>query len=389
MRPNAGFPLGRLLAERTEGRIVVGLVGPDVTGLAPGGMATISRGVIDGFAGPGGIEVVAVSNFEEGSLRRRLEAGLSAIGVVIRARRALGVVHLQVATGWSVERDLLLALAARWCRIPVVMQFHGADQRGDYEESGRFQQAMYRRLINISSYNMALGGRAARWLEELAPSVPVMVVPNFAAVPAEVVPLPGTPGGLVFVGRLGERKGIFDLLEALVLLGADGEAPDLMVVGDGDIDGVKARVESSEILRRHVTVCGWRSGSEVAELLNESWALVLPSYAEGLPMAVLEAMAAGRPVISTRVGEVEDAVTDGVSGLLVEPGDVPALADAIRRVLGDREWAAVLGRQGRATAEERFTKVEVLRRLADVYRDSAGSDRPQTGTEGNHRRASA
>jgi glycosyltransferase involved in cell wall biosynthesis len=248
---------------------------------------------------------------------------------------------------------------------------------------------LYRRLITTSSYNMALGARAAGWLEQLAPSVPVMVVPNFAAMPAEVVPLPGTRGGLVFVGRLGERKGIFDLLEALDVLGADGQTPDLTVVGDGDIDGVKARVESSEILRRHVTVSGWRSANEVADLLNQSWALVLPSYAEGLPMAVLEAMAAGRAVIGTRVGEVEDAVSDGISGLLVEPGDVTGLADAIRRVLGDREWATELGRQGRAVAEERFTKVEVLRRLAGVYRDSAGSDRPQTGTEGSQRRASA
>jgi glycosyltransferase involved in cell wall biosynthesis len=379
MRPNAQFPLRRLLAGGKQGQIVVGLVGPDVTGLAPGGMASISRGVIEGLAGQDGIEAVAVSNFEEGSLGRRLEAGLSAIWVVVRARRALDVVHLQVATGWSVERDLPLALAARWCGIPVVMQFHGADQRGDYEGSGRFQQALYRCLIATSSYNMALGARAARWLEQLAPSVPVMVVPNFAAMPGEVAPLPGTRGGLVFVGRLGERKGIFDLLEALDRLGADGETPDLTVVGDGDIDGVKARVESSEILRRHVTVSGWRSADEVAELLNQSWALVLPSYAEGLPMAVLEAMAAGRAVIGTRVGEVEDAVSDGISGLLVEPGDVTALADAIRRVLGDREWATELGRQGRAVAEERFTKVEVLRRLADVYRDSAGSDRPQTG----------
>jgi glycosyltransferase involved in cell wall biosynthesis len=94
---------------------------------------------------------------------------------------------------------------------------------------------------------------------------------------------------------------------------------------------------------------------------------VLPSYAEGLPMSLLEAMAAGCPVVATRVGGIPDLVTDGVDGLLIPPGDPHALAAALQRILRDPVFAQQLGNAARQTIANRYTAERSLERLEQLY----------------------
>jgi glycosyltransferase involved in cell wall biosynthesis len=93
----------------------------------------------------------------------------------------------------------------------------------------------------------------------------------------------------------------------------------------------------------------------------------LPSYAEGLPMSVLEAMAAGCPVVATNVGGMPDLITNGVDGLLVPPGDPDALAAALQRILRDHAFAQQLGNAARQTIANRYTAERSLERLEQMY----------------------
>ena len=104
-------------------------------------------------------------------------------------------------------------------------------------------------------------------------------------------------------------------------------------------------------------------------LLETLDVVALPSWTEGLPLVLLEAMARGRPVVATPVGGTPELVTDGETGLLVPPRDPEALAEALRRVLDDPELARRLGEAGRARVAERFTAAEQEQRMLEIYDD--------------------
>ena len=193
--------------------------------------------------------------------------------------------------------------------------------------------------------------------------------------PARYDPAPRQgPPHLTFVGRLAAVKGVPVLLEALSVL--KGELPGLRVtlIGDGP---ERARLEQDAAdlgLRDVVDFAGYRSQSEVARALKVTDALVLPSFAEGVPVVLMEAMAAGRPVITSGVAGVSELVEHGKSGFLVPPGDAQRLAQAVRAVLADPDRRVEMGRTGRARVVEDFDigkEAAWLGRLFEVYADGA------------------
>ncbi len=157
---------------------------------------------------------------------------------------------------------------------------------------------------------------------------------------------------LLFVGRLAAVKGLPVLLDAMRSLSDTGVT--LQVIGDGpDRKALEALSQEYDLTDR-VTFLGYRSQSEVSELLANADALVLPSFAEGVPVVLMEAMAAARPVIATQVAGVSELVETGISGLLCPPGDAQAMASAIRHVVEDTKAAERMGEAGRAAVISEF-----------------------------------
>lgn len=173
---------------------------------------------------------------------------------------------------------------------------------------------------------------------------------------------PGAVARLVCVGRLCEQKGQLLLIEALARLARDGVRPELVLAGDGDM-----RAEIVEAIRRaglasQVRITGWIGSDEVRREILAARALVLPSFAEGLPVVLMEAMALRRPVITTYVAGIPELVEPGRTGWLVPAGDVGALARAMRECLAAE--APDLAAMG-ARAHERAVE------LHDVDREAA------------------
>ncbi len=173
--------------------------------------------------------------------------------------------------------------------------------------------------------------------------------------PARYDPAPRHgPPHLTFVGRLAAVKGVPVLFEALRLLRAEYPALRVTLIGDGPERAELQREAADLGLAEMIEFAGYRSQSEVAEALKDTDALVLPSFAEGVPVVLMEAMAAGRPVLATAVAGVAELVDTGKSGFLVPPGDAVQLAEAIRALLADPERRAEMGRAGRAKVAEDF-----------------------------------
>jgi glycosyltransferase involved in cell wall biosynthesis len=196
--------------------------------------------------------------------------------------------------------------------------------------------------------------------------------PSFLA--AEPPPLP-RERRLAWVGRVCEEKGVPVLIEAAALLAREGVGFELELIGDGPLlSSVRASIANAGLTDR-VRVLGWTESDEVRARLVAARVLVQPSFAEGLPVVILEALALGRPVISTFVAGIPELVESGVDGWLVPAGSVEELARAMREALqaGDDELRR-MGRAGRARVLARHhVQGEVDKLEALVSRSIAGS----------------
>ncbi|MET0344507.1 MAG: glycosyltransferase family 4 protein [Polyangiales bacterium] len=145
-------------------------------------------------------------------------------------------------------------------------------------------------------------------------------------------PVPDVPR-FVSVGRLSEQKGQLLLVEAAAQLKREGRSFELVLVGDGPMRSDVEALVAREALHQHVRLAGWASGDEVRTQLEASRAFVLPSFAEGLPVVLMEALGRGRPVITTYIAGIPELVRDGVEGWLVPAGSSDAVAQAMREAL--------------------------------------------------------
>jgi glycosyltransferase involved in cell wall biosynthesis len=189
-------------------------------------------------------------------------------------------------------------------------------------------------------------------------------------------PIPSEPN-LVCVGRLSEQKGHFLLLEAAKKLAQESDDFNLVFVGDGELRGDIEQWLHQNGLSDKVTITGWASGMEVRRHLLNARALVLPSFAEGLPVVIMEALALGRPVISTYVAGIPELVEPDTCGWLVPAGSVDPLVDALRRALQSSVDALEeMGKVGRQRVGDRHSAKTEARRLADLFKQSLVGPQP-------------
>jgi len=178
----------------------------------------------------------------------------------------------------------------------------------------------------------------------------------------------GVPEGapfLVAVGNLYAVKGHRHLLSAVALLRDRAPQLHVAIAGRGEEEGrLRAQLEATALADR-VHLLGLRS--DVGALLASADLFVHPSLAEGLPLAVLEAMFAGRPIVATSVGELPVVLQEGSAGYLVPPGDPVALANAIHTLIEDRERATSLGARAEARARRDFSTARMAARYATLY----------------------
>lgn len=299
-------------------------------------------------------------------LRRPLSArDVLGLFELIRLFRRLrpDIVHLNSSKAGVVGR-----VAAFAARVPAcVFTVHGWAFKASPGPSSRlylWADRAVRRLadsIVCVSETELRAGLAAR----VCAAEQATVIPNAVDVAPPPPSRPGSrrPVELVSVGRLATPKDFSTLIEALALL-PHGEAR-LVVLGDGPLRPALEREIDAHGLREHVVLVG--EVRDVTPYLRSADVFVLASRSEGMPMSVLEAMAAGLPVVASDVGGVHEVVDDGTTGFLVPPGDASTLADRIGRLVRDGGLRAAAGAAGRQRAEERFALPGWRARHVELY----------------------
>ncbi len=277
------------------------------------------------------------------------------------------LIHAHVASHASFWRKSLILAIARLFGVATVFHLHGGGfQQFATRESGPLAQRWIRHTLEHSSVVIALSDSWRGFLQEFAPRAKVSVVPNSVKLPPAAPARAPEPGRILFLGRAHRRKGNFDLIDAIAILAPRFPAVRLAMGGDGEIEAV-ARYAAEKGVGDRLEILGWVGPEQKAEEFARAAVFALPSYDEGLPMAMLEAMAATKAIVVTPVGGIPEAVTDQVNGLLVAPGDVAALAAALAAVLGDAALRDRLGQAAHATICARYSSSAVLAKLDAIY----------------------
>jgi glycosyltransferase involved in cell wall biosynthesis len=173
-----------------------------------------------------------------------------------------------------------------------------------------------------------------------------------------------TPGQqLLYVGRLAANKGLPILLQSIASLQSSHPEITLTVVGDGEERAILEQMSLQLGLQKRVKFVGYKSQAEVRQYLQQTEIFVLPSFAEGIPVVLMEAMAARVPVVATQIAGVSELVEDGISGYLIPPGDPISLAKRIEILLDDCQLRSRFGASGRLKIEQEFNLNQEVERL--------------------------
>lgn len=280
----------------------------------------------------------------------------------------VGVVHIHMASRGSYKRKSLVVRLCKKLGSKVLLHLHGAEFRDFYNNECNVSKKQHiAQTFNLADCLIVLSTQWKEWVDNtFNNSVNVKVVYN--AVPQLSLP-PKThteSKNVAFLGRIGERKGVYDLIRCFPAVLEKHPSARLVLAGDGEITEAKKLVDKLN-LGAHVELLGWISGEQKLKVLQEASVYCLPSYNEGFPMGVLEAMSAEIPVVSTYAGGIPDAITNGVDGLLVEAGDVEALSKDLLSLLDSEELASKLTKSALLKFEKNFSFQAIKPQLENIY----------------------
>ncbi|KAA0233623.1 MAG: glycosyltransferase family 4 protein [Actinobacteria bacterium] len=293
---------------------------------------------------------------------------------------------------WSVPQGFVATTVARMLGLPSVVTVHG----GDVFALGSGVITVFKRLAlekaSIVTVNSSATEAAVRSISSRVTDlrrIPMGVDVNTRADPAVVRSIRAAHAAegplLVFVGRIVEEKGIFDLVEMMSVLRERQTDARLLLIGEGqDRPLVEERVARAGLGDR-VRMTGWVEASVVPSYLAAADIVLAPSrpapdgWIEAQGLSIIEAMAAAKPVIATRLGGIADSITDGETGVLVAPGEPAQLARAVESLLSDPEHGHRMGLRARATSVDKFSHEVVTDAFTRAYNDAVTAGRRLEG----------
>lgn len=280
---------------------------------------------------------------------------------------AFDIIHIHMSYKGSFYRKYYVTKLCKKHNKKVIVHLHGSEFKDFYNRGNAKRKRQIEELFSIADCSIVLGEDWKRFILKIVPRANVVVINN-------AVPLPDFKEKEVeqirtflFLGALIQRKGVLDLLEAVKQMIGQGVSHFCLLIAGSGIEEQRLK-EYVRIngLQEYVEFLGWVAKEQKSELLRKSDVLVLPSYNEGLPIAILEAMSYGLPIISTNVGSIAEAVK--TNGFLIKPGDVESLAHTMIQLTNDSALWKEKSNESRNICEKRFSEEVFFEAVEKIYR---------------------
>ncbi len=281
-----------------------------------------------------------------------------------------GLVHLHHSTNNNFLLHSVLLRIAKILGKKVILHNHGSDFHDFYNSRSEMVKKWIANSLESADCVIVLSNSWMSWCQGIAPRGNYCVLRN--PIPFDVSYVARNQsrhsvGNILLLGRLEERKGVYDLLSVIPEVVKSFPHVRFTLAGDGNIEGVRKLIRKNNLLE-YVKVPGWVDGTTKLQILRHSDIFVLPSYNEGLPVALLETMASGIVPIVTPVGGIPEVVTDKKNGLLVNPGDREELRDAIISLVTNKDLYEKLASKAYETVHQQFSLEGYVVNLFRIYK---------------------
>jgi len=313
------------------------------------------------------VDLKYIATMEDGSALKKLWVAAKAYLQFCFSIKNYDIVHVHMAAQASYTRKSLFIKKAHKVGKKIIIHSHAADFDDFF-----FKQADDKKRENIK-YIFSIADKVITLSEEWAEffgknicSEDKIVVMHNAVIMPEYVKTDYRDHNVLFLGRLGERKGTYDILN--VIPDILKTVPDAMFYlgGDGDIEQCR-EITVKNSFADHVKFLGWVRGANKEEYLKRCSIFTLPSYHEGMPMSVLEAMSYGLATVSTNTGGIPQIIDNGVNGIRIDAGNTEALKQNLIQLLTNPDDKEKMGKAGCVTISQKFNAQKTFDNLVNIY----------------------
>jgi len=284
------------------------------------------------------------------------------------------LVHIHTTDYLPFLESSVYVFVAKLFSKKTIIHIHATSFETFYEDGSMVTRALTTKIFDMVDRIIVLSPNAAVFFKRIVQADKISVISNAAgtlSLSATDAALRKTSSGAVKVlfvgGEEAKRKGLFDVLKAIPIV-VDKYGSKILFLFVGIYDQQKQEaIQRAETMHHCVKNIGFLEKDELLKVRLTSDIYVLPSYAEGLPIAMLEAMAAGLPVVASRVGSIPELIEEGVNGFLIDPGDVEALADRIVKLAKDRELRHRMGQRNIEKVTKSYSLDRAMQDLNNLY----------------------
>jgi len=312
------------------------------------------------------VDLEYLSTMEDGSKLKKIVVFLISFLSFI-FKNNYEILHVHMASRSSFKRKSFFLKIASLKKKKIVLHLHGAEfKEFYYNESNIKQKKNIKKIFELSNKVIALSEEWKDFLKKLVPEEKIEVIHNSIKLYKRDKNKSYDQNKIVFLGRLGQRKGAYDLIDIVPQLVENIKNLKVYLLGDGELDDFKKIIKKLKI-EEQVKILGWVRGREKEKILRESTIFVLPSYNEGMPMSLLEAMSYQLPVVTTNVGGIPQVIDQ--NGYMIKPGDKEALFNSLKELCMDKEKKVLFGKRSYQIVSDKFNLETVVNKLVKIYKE--------------------
>jgi glycosyltransferase involved in cell wall biosynthesis len=282
--------------------------------------------------------------------------------------RNIRIVHIHGASYGSFYRKFICFIIVKYFfRKKVIYHVHGGGYHLFYSRSNKFNQKLVELFINNVDFLICLSGKWKSYYEQNFTSEKIGIISNIIDYPNENINIRKSPTlTFLFLSLICNNKGIFDLLH---VISEEKEKYKgklrLIIGGNGEIERLKNLIKDQQ-LEDLVEFVGWITNKEKDAWLQKANVYILPSYNEGLPISILEAMSYGQAIISTNVGGIPEIVVPDKNGILIDPGNLEQIKSSIDYFIDQPEKAKDYGKESKQMVKKHLPD-SVMKELTSIY----------------------
>ncbi len=280
------------------------------------------------------------------------------------------IVHMHMSERGSFRRKFIIFRLAKFFDKQVITHTHGAEFESYFKYSNNKTQIKIKKLLKDSDVVITLGETWNKIIKNIEQEANTFILRNSVPIPPKENTINNEKIKILFLAVLIERKGIIDLIEAsnkiIKEVEKNRKQVEFIIAGEGELL-VSSKVLVKKLkLDKYFNFVGWVNNEQKHQLLQDTDLFILPSYNEGLPLSILEAISYGIPIISTNVGSINEAVKNGENGYLITPGDKEILADYTIKLINEINFYD-MGKTSRLIAKEFFDIDNYFKKVENLY----------------------